>query len=165
MSRFVSKCFLAIGLIVAVIFMMPQPAIGQQSGQLNKQSESIKVSDQELESFVDLQEKLGAIQDTARQNMVAAIRDVGLDLNTYNKIAKQIKSAKSMDDINASKEQVQQVQNASGEVQQIQRNMRQKQQKAINEEEMSLQRFQEIRQAAMQNPKLLQRMQQLGPNK
>lgn len=161
MSHLMRKWIIAAGLILAVIFVLPQPALSQQRGNMQNQTQAMDISDQELEKFVKVQAKMTTIQDSARQNMVTAIQNTGLDVQTFNKISKQLQSAKSMEDVDASKDQMQKVQKASQEVQKIQKSMRQKQQQVLNDQAMSPQRFQEIRQAAMKNRKLLQRMQLL----
>mgnify|MGYP006278335795 CR=1 FL=1 len=159
MSNLIRKGVVVSGLIIALIFLGSQPVLCQQSGPLTKQQETIDVSDQELKEFIKVQNKLAVIQDSARQEMVAAIKGAGLDVKSFNKISKQMQGAQSMEDVDASADKVKKVQKAAGKVQSIQRSMQQKQQQTINNEKMSLQRFQEIRQAAMQDRKLLQRMQ------
>ena len=155
----VRKGFVVAGLIVAIIALVSQPALSQKTSPFSKQQKTIDVSDQELQEFINVQDKLAAIQDSARQEMVVAIQDVGLDVKTFNKVSKQVQKAQSMQDVDAPKSQVQKVQKAAGKVQKIRKSMRQEQQQAINDEQMSFKRFQEIRQAAMQDRKLLQRMQ------
>ena len=159
MSNLVRKGFVVAGLIVAIIALVSQPALSQKTSPFSKQQKTIDVSDQELQEFINVQDKLAAIQDSARQEMVVAIQDVGLDVKTFNKVSKQVQKAQSMQDVDAPKSQVQKVQKAAGKVQKIRKSMRQEQQQAINDEQMSFKRFQEIRQAAMQDRKLLQRMQ------
>ncbi|MFO7891757.1 MAG: DUF4168 domain-containing protein [bacterium] len=160
----VGKWGFAAGVIVAMFFSMSQTALSQQPGQM-QQKQTIEVSDQELEKFMAVQGKMVTIQDSARQKMITAIEDVGLDLDTFNQTVEQMQSAESMDEVDASERQVQQVQEASREIQTIQNSLQQEVYKVMAEEEMSPDRFGEIRQAAIQDPELQQRMQQIEQKK
>ena len=133
----------------------------QPSTRMQKQAPNIEVSDSELESFANLQEDLISIRKGAREKMINAIEDKGIELQKFNKISKQMRNAKSMEDIDASKSEVQKVQEASRSVRQIQQSIQQEQQKLINEQEMTVERFQKIQQATMQDPELQQRVREM----
>mgnify|MGYP006289931887 CR=1 FL=1 len=133
----------------------------QQPGQMQQQAPNIEVSDNELEQFVNLQEDLMAIRNNARKKMTEAIQDNGIDIQTFNKISKQMQNAESMKDVDASKSEVQKFQKASKSVMKVQQSIQKEQQKAIDDQDLSVDRFRKIQQAAMQDPELQKRVQNM----
>jgi hypothetical protein len=136
-------------------------ANNQPPTKMQKQATNIEVSDSDLKSFAKLQEDLISIRKDAREKMINAIEDKGIDLQKFNKISKQMRNAKSMNDIDASEAEVQKVQEASRSVRKIQQSIQQEQKKVINEQEMTVERFQKIQQATMQDPELQQRVREM----
>lgn len=133
----------------------------QQPGQMQQKAPDIEVSDNDLEQFVNLQEDLMAIRKNARKKMTEAIQDNGIDIQTFNKISKQMQNAESMKDVDASKSEVQKFQKASKSVMKVQKSIQKEQQKAIDDQDLSVDRFRKIQQAAMQDPKLQKRVQNM----
>ena len=160
-SHSTSRRILAASLIVTILLMLPQALFSQQRGQMQQKREPIEVSDQELEEFVEVQDKMIKAQNNARQKMIAAIEDEGLDLRNYNKITKQMRNAESMDEVDAPKEQVEKARKASQKIMKIRQSMNKEQQQLINDEDISLKRYQEIEQASMQDPELQKRIQKI----
>ncbi|NIV15599.1 MAG: DUF4168 domain-containing protein, partial [Aliifodinibius sp.] len=160
MQYAVLRWFSTAVLVVAMVVMSPQIAWSQLPGQMQQQ-QKIQVSDQELQKFANAMEKVKSIQDSAQQQLIGAINDAGLDVETYNKTVKQMQKAKSMEGVQASQQQVKQVQQAAKEVKSIRTSAQQDMQKAIEGEGMTQKRFQTIARSMRQDPQLQQRLQEI----
>ncbi len=149
----------SIGLIIGLFFISQNNVWSQEASQM--QQEKLEVSDVELNRFANALHKLQGIQDSTQQEMIAAVENTGLEVETYNQVMKELQNAESMEDVNASEEKVQQVQQAYQEVQEIQISQEQEIAEAIQEEGLKSDRFQKILQAVQQDPELMQRLQNL----
>ncbi len=149
-------------LIVALFFLVPQIALSQQPNQMpnqmQEQAKSIEVSDEEVTTFVKAQNKLLDVQEKSTEKMMTTIEDEGLDVEVYNKIARQAQRANSAEDINATGDELQKFQNASTKVSKIQQSMQQEQEEVLKKMDMSPKRYQEIEMAAMQDMKLQEKI-------
>ncbi|MFP4546597.1 MAG: DUF4168 domain-containing protein [Fidelibacterota bacterium] len=151
-------------LVVALFFLLPQIALSQQPNQMpnqmqgQEQAKSIEVSDEEVTTFVKAQNKLLDVQEKSTEKMMTTIEDEGLDVEVYNKIARQAQRANSAEDINATETELQKFQNASTKVSKIQQSMQQDQEEVLKKMDMSPKRYQEIEMAAMQDMKLQERI-------
>ncbi len=141
--------------------MQQKQSAPQQPRQMQQQAPDIEVSDSELEKFVNLQGDLVSIQKKARDKMTKAIEDEGMAVQTFNKISQQMQNAKSMDDIDAPKSEVKKFQEASKSVRKVQQSMQKEQQKAIENQDLSVNRFRKIQQVTMQDPELQKRIKKI----
>jgi len=133
MFRKAGKTALTVLFIFTMIgILYPTLAMSQQSGQM--QQSQVDVSDQELEQFVNAMQEVNTIQQEARNDMITAVESTGLTIETYNDLVKQMQGAETMDDVDASQEQMEKVQQAADSITTIQTSMRQEMQSAMNEE-------------------------------
>ncbi|WP_185958419.1 DUF4168 domain-containing protein [Fodinibius sediminis] len=148
----------------------PSPQQQQQSpnpmGQLQQPAPDIEVSDEEAETFVDAAMGAREVQMKARETMIGVIESEGLNIETYQKIAQSNQMGQqAQDSTNISDEQMEKFQNVSDSLQQVQGEIQQEVIAAVEEAGMEIQRFQQISQAAQQDPELRQKIQSKMQNR
>ena len=140
----------------------------QQSPALQQGAQDIKVSDQELESFVKAAVKVDELQKESETKMVKAIQDEGLEPNRFieintiqqnpsaaeNEVAENEVSEKELDNYNK----------AMKEVQSIQHSVQTEQVKVIEQEGLDVNRYVQIAKAAQQDPGLMKKIQDMQKN-
>ena len=134
----------------------PQAQLNQQ---LN-QAPDIDLSKAELQQFADVVESLQGIQQQARQDMLNAIQDEGLDANRYSQIMKSQQDPQST--IEVSDQEMEQFQAANELIQEIEQDMRGTSMNAIEEEGFTPERFQTVLMAVRNDPELQQRLEQIN---
>lgn len=159
MNRAAGKLLLTMVLVLAMLGLRPELVRGQQPGQM--QQTEIEVSDQELQQFASAMEEVNAIQENARNDMRVAVEESGLTIESYNQIVKEMKNAQTMADVSASEEEVEKVQDVADSISVIQTTMQQEMQEALQDEDLTQERFQAILQAVQSDPQLQQRMQEV----
>ncbi len=160
MFRSTFQWFVTMIMLLSVLAVAPEKVFSQQPQQM-PQRQNVDVSDQELQKFSNALEKVNTIQQNAQKEMVVAVNDAGLDVQTYNTAVKQMRNAQAPGEVELSEEKINKVQKASKNVQSIQEQMQQDVKNAIEEEDMKRQRFQQILQAMRTDPSLKQRMQKI----
>lgn len=141
-----------------------------QPGQMQQESApEVDLSDEEANTFADAAMAAQEIQMEAQQKMVGIIEDEGLDVETYQKIAQSQQmgqgqgaqgqgSDTAADDISDS--DMEKYENATQAIQDAQEGIQEEVASAVEDEGMEMQRFQEISQAAQQDPELQKQIQQ-----
>lgn len=141
---------------------MQQPQSNPQA-QLNQQlnqAPDIDLSNAELQQFADVVESLQGIQQQARQDMLNAIQEEGLDANRYSQIMKSQQDPQST--IEVSDEEMEQFQAATELIQEIEQDMRSTSMNAIEEEGFTPERFQTVLMAVRNDPELQQKLEQMN---
>lgn len=127
------------------------------SNGLNAQEEgastSTSVSDQDLETFVVIYKEVQTENQKVQQKMVGTIEEEGMDVNRYNEINQA--SANPNAEVDATDEEMEMYEEVTKKVENIQTTFQQKVKTLIEEEGMSLKRYQEVY-AALQKDKSLQ---------
>jgi len=130
-----------------------------QLGQLQQPPQTdTDVSDKEVETFADAFVDAREVQANAQEKMVDVIEDEGLDVETYQKIAQAAQRGQAKE-ADASDEEIEKFENASNKLREVQGEIEKKVKDAVEENGMEMKRFQEISQAAQQDPELQQEIQ------
>src|SRR5699024_5738281 len=122
-------------------------------GQGQQAPQDVNVSDKEADEFADAAVKAQEVQLKAQKKMIGAIKDQGLDLKTYQKIATQSAQGGKATN-NVSKKDMQKYQKATYKIKKIQKNTQKKVTDAVKGTGMDMQRFQEISHAAQRDTTL-----------
>ncbi len=155
---------ISILLLVENIYAQSSPAgstqsIQQQMGAAQLPEEAKDVSDQELENFLTVNQKMQSVQIETQKKMHTVISEEGLSPKRYDEIARsQMDKSKNAD---ASEEELQKAQKASNRMQTLQQQMHTKGAEVIQEEGLTPVRYQQIGMAIQQKPELQKRYQQL----
>jgi hypothetical protein len=140
-----------------------QPQAQQQSpmmGQRQQAPSNVKVSDKEADKFADAAVNAQKVQMNAQKKMIGAIKDQGLDLKTYEKIAQSSQGGNAANDNNVDKKTMKKYQKATDSIKKIQKNTQKKITDAVNDAGMKMQRFQEISRATQQDTALQNKIRQ-----
>lgn len=153
----------------------PQQAAQQQQqpdqmGQMQQQAApDIDVSDDEAEQFVDAAMDAQEVQMEAQKKMIGVIEEEGLDVETYQKIAQSNQMGQSPqgqgqgqgqdEQSDISEGDMEKFESVSESLQEMQGEIQQEVVAAVENAGMEMQRFQQISQAAQQDPELRKTIQ------
>ena len=126
-----------------------------------QQAPQIEVSDDELESFVEVSTVAQQIQMEAQSDMVAVVEEEELTVETYNVIAESRYMDQPDDQLDVTQEELDKFEAASERIGEMERELDQAVAQAVEQEGMSMDRFMEINVALQQDPALQQRIQQM----
>lgn len=115
------------------------------------------VSDQELEKFASALEHVQIINQEAQQEMVKAIQEEGLDVESYTKIQQAQQNPNQ--EVEATDEEMEKYNSVSGDIEKIQMQSQQKMEEKIKEEGLTIERYQEIVAALQASPELQENLQ------
>lgn len=132
----------------------------QLPNQMQQPSADIDVSEDELSIFTNAVVAAQKVQMKAQQKMVEAIKDEGMDVETYSQIAQATQRGQSTDQLDVSDENLQKFKSVSDDLMDIQKQAGEKMSEVIEEEGMQMDRFQKINMAVQQDRELQQRIQQ-----
>ncbi|WP_372637087.1 DUF4168 domain-containing protein [Fodinibius sp.] len=146
----------------------PQQQPGQM-GQMQQSAPDIDVSEEEAETFVDAAMDAQQVQMKAQKRMIGIIEEEGLDVETYQKIAQSTQMGQSpqgqsqdqTQDADISDEEMEKFESASESLQEVQGEIQQEVTTAVEDAGMEMQRFQQISQAAQQDPELRKTIQSM----
>ncbi|MEE4196040.1 MAG: DUF4168 domain-containing protein [Bacteroidales bacterium] len=117
------------------------------------------VSDQDLETFAVAFQQVQSLNQTAQQDMVKAVQDEGLSVQRYNEMLQGEKDpAKNANATNQEKEQFEKI---NQQIAVIQQKAQQTMQQKIQDEGLTVKRYQEIAFAIQNSPELQEKIQQL----
>jgi hypothetical protein len=137
-----------------------QPMDGQMQGQMQQPDINTEVSDDELDQFLDASAKAQQVQMGFQQQMISIVEDEGIEVETYIQIAEGLQMGQNEEDLNVSEEDMEKFNRASSSIEEVGQEMDSQLETAIEEEGMSIERFQEINMAVQQDPGLQQRLQE-----
>ncbi len=137
-------------------------SIRQQMGASQMPQPAKNVSNQELKSFLAVNEKMQSVQIETQKKMESVIKEVGLSPKRYDEIAQSQMSGNSNAD--HSDEELKKAQNASNQMLSLQQQMHTKGEKVIKEEGLTPMRYQQIGMAIQQKPEIQQRYKELVEN-
>lgn len=148
--------FLAATLFFSINAMAQVPMQqGQQQQQVNTD-----FSDEELEGFVNVYVKASEIQQENEMVMMQAIEEEDLELERFNEILTSRQNQESVQDINATPEELAAFNKAAEKIMQVQ----QEAQTEINElieEEIGAEKYQQIAMAYQQSPEVQQKVNEM----
>lgn len=139
-----------------------QEAPDMQNPQMPQSSEAMNFSDEELEKFVDIDMQLQPMQQQAQQEMIATVEEKGMAVEKFQEIAQ---SQQQGDSTAFSSEEMQSFNEINEDLSEIDRQLREEVQAKIEEEGVSLERYQEIAMAVNQDPSLQQKLQEIFQSK
>lgn len=116
------------------------------------------VSDNDLETFAAAFQQVQAIDQKAQQDMVKAVQDEGLSVERYNELLQNEENPEQ--NANPTEEEKQQFENVNIQIKGIQNKAQQSMHKKIQDEGLSIKKYQEIAYAIQNSPELQERLQQ-----
>jgi hypothetical protein len=116
-----------------------------------------EVSDNELDFFAQAFREIQVIDQQVQMEMLSTVQEEGIDVDRFNEfLTAQQDPAQEFD---ASEEELNKFAAAYQEIEEIQEKALQQMEKAITENELTLERYQEIAMTIQANPELLQKLQ------
>lgn len=129
-------------------------------GQMQQSAPDVDLSDEEADVFTDAIMNAQKIQMQAQQKMVGIIQDEGLDVETYQKIAKASQMGQSPEESGASESDIEKFENANEAMEEVQKEIQDQIAQAVNDAGMEMERFQNINRAIQQDPELQKQIQE-----
>ncbi len=117
-------------------------------------------SDSELESFANAVVQIMSIQQQGQQQMMAVIEEADMTVQRFNEITMQVQEM-GVDQVEMSEEEAEVFIILSEEIEQIQINLEDIMIDTIEDEGITIEKYEEIMAAYQQDPELQQRVQQL----
>ncbi len=139
-----------------IVFFMGTAFLNAQTPQPKAATD---VSDKELTTFVAAFQQVQIINQQAQQNMAKAVQDEELSIERFNEM-KQSEQNPSQE-IQGTTEEMEQFDKANQQIVQIQKEATQSMQKKIEDEGLTIQRYQEIAMALQKSPELQQKIQKM----
>ncbi len=118
-----------------------------------------EVSDKEIKTFASAFQQVQALDQKAQQDMVKAVQDEGLSVQRFNEMLQSEEDPNQ--EANPTEEEKQQYENVNKQIAVIQQKTQQSMQKKIQDEGLSIQRYQEIAFAIQNSPELQEKFQGL----
>lgn len=136
---------------------------------MQESAPDIEVSDKEAEKFVQAAMAAQKVQMKAQKEMVQIIKDNGLEVNEFQKIAQSTQMGQSKPDTIA-QSKMDKFDSAQKELKKKQAEIQDKVSSSVEDTGMEMERFQKISQAAQQDTQLQKQlrkkmMQQMGGSK
>jgi len=162
MIKYLSLIALSLGLLACQSeqdqTMTEQAPQDNLKGQFEQQTPpEIEVSDDELETFVEISGVAQQVQMEAQSEMVSVVEDEDLSVETYNVIAE----SRYNDQPDVTREELDKFEAASERIGEMERELDQAVAQAVEQEGMSMDRFMQINMALQQDSSLQQRIQQM----
>lgn len=141
---------------------MQQDPMQQENPMQQEPTAQTEVSDEELETFLDVSSELQEIQMGSQQEMIAVVEDEGLTVEKYNAIAEAEQMGQPTDELeDVSSEDLEKYVQASTQIAEMEEELEPEFEQIIEENGMEMDRFQEINMALQQDPALQQRIQEM----
>lgn len=119
------------------------------------------VTDEELENFLTAVREVQEIRRGAQAEVQKIITDEGLELQRYRIIMMSKQNPQMADSITVSEQEQQAIEKIQPKIEKMNQELAKKFQAAIQENELTRQRFQEIARAVQSSPELQQRAQEI----
>lgn len=118
-----------------------------------------EVSDKEVTQFVAAVKKVQVINQESQQNMIKAVEEAELDIQRFNEIYGAMQDPNTEAD--ASDEEMEKFNKANTEIVNIQTEAQQKMEKEILDQDMTVERYQEINMQVQNDPELMEKVRML----
>ncbi|MCF8221664.1 MAG: DUF4168 domain-containing protein [Bacteroidales bacterium] len=118
-----------------------------------------KVSDKEIKQFVSAVKKVQVINQASQQKMMKAVENSGLDRQRFNEIYVAMQDPDT--DVDSSDEEMEKFNKANTEIVKIQTEAEQELKKEILDQNLTIERYQEITMQLQNDPELMQKVQAL----
>lgn len=124
------------------------------------QAQQTEFSDEELEQFADAVTEVMTIQQQGQTEMMTKIEEHDMDVQRFNEINMQAQEM-PLDEIEATEEELESFQMINQEIEQIQIELEAELIETIEEQGLSLEKYEAIMGQYQQDPELQQRIQEL----
>ena len=146
--------------LFAVMSAAPMVAQTQQMGQASQQSqEKIEVSDAELGKFADAFKQIQVMSQQANQKMAKTVSDEGLEVQRFNEIHKASLDPNKESD--ATPEEEKKHKAILAKLDTMQKDFEGKVEKIIENQDMKVERYQQVAAALQTDTELQQRLQKI----
>lgn len=133
-----------------------------QGQQMQNKAKVDSVTDAELKKFVKSTTKIQKIQQNTQQEVKKLVNDEGMKFPRFQMIMMSKQNPQLADSVKTTKKEEQTIQKIQPQLQKISQGVRQKFVKAIQDQGLTPQRYQQIAQAVRTNPELSQRFQEIA---
>lgn len=139
-----------------------QSESGQSMGEQMQPQQPVDtdVSDRELDQFVEATIRAQEIQIKSQNEMASRVEDEGISVERFNEIAEAQQKGQSEDEIGATSDEMDSFEKAMEAIQELNQEVQPEVEKAIEDEGISMNRFQEINMAIQQDQELQQQVRQ-----
>ncbi|SHJ19638.1 protein of unknown function [Tangfeifania diversioriginum] len=144
--------------LILVFTMAASVAFAQVPQQMPQQQQDIDVSDGEINQFASVFVELQSMNQGVQQEMMSAVADEGIEVQRFNEIMQAQQDPNQ--EVDASEDELQNFAKASQAVEQIQAKVQKEMEKVITENDLTVQRYQQIMMAVRTDTELQQRLQQ-----
>lgn len=135
-----------------------EQATGMEDLQMEQSPVPNDISEEELEKFVAIDMQLQPMQQEAQQKMIATVEENGMAVEKFQEIAQ---SQQQGDTAAFSEAELQSFNEINEDLSEIDNQLRQEAQTKIEEEGVTIERYQEIAIALNQDPNLQQKIQEI----
>ncbi len=157
-SMLISSCFIFSGAFAQEqqpAQEMPAPADAQTGSQ-----ESF--SDEDIQAFIDVNEKVMEVQKAGEQQMMEAIEKEDIPVDRFNEIL--MARQQPDQEVDATPEELAAFSKAAEKVMEVQKDLEAKAIKTIEDQGMKMEKYQQIMMAYQQSPEVQQQVQKLMGN-
>jgi len=148
--RFFKKNHVFAAIALAFVFLAATPVKANPGG----------FSDDELQQFANAVVQVISIQQEGQTEMIAAIEEHDMTVQRFNEINMQAQQM-PLEDVEATEEELENFEKASATVEEVQIELEDVLIGTIEEEGLSLEKYEEIMAEYQQNPELQQRIQEM----
>jgi len=141
-----------------LVFTMAASVAFAQVPQQMPQQQDIDVSDGEINQFASVFVELQSMNQGVQQEMMSAVEEEGIEVQRFNQIMQAQQDPNK--EVEANEEELQNFAKASQAVEQIQAKVQKQMEKVITENDLTVQRYQQIMMAVRTDTELQQRLQQ-----
>ncbi|MFD2514967.1 DUF4168 domain-containing protein [Pontibacter locisalis] len=141
----------AAALMASMIFGQTAFAQDTAAPQTQEQQADLKFSDAELEKFIEVNGKVVEIEKEGRQAMVTAIKDADLTVDRFNELAKAHRQDK-LKEVAKDEAEVDAFVAAAKSLAEVQPETKKKVEEAIQEAELTVEKYDEIMTAFQKDP-------------
>ena len=136
----------------------PEAETPQQEA-LPEQAPETSIDSEEIERFANAFESVQALQNEARDSMMQAIEEEGLDIETYSQVFQmQQQGLEPSEEL--SQEEQEQFEQVDARINEIEQEAQADIEQAITDADLEVERFEEIFMAIQQDPELQQQVQE-----
>lgn len=145
--------------VVLGLLLLTGTAFAQ--GQQMQGASADSVSDEELKTFVETTKEVQAMQQEVQMEMQNMIKEEGLTLDRYQKIMQSKQNPEAAGDIEITPEEENTINQLQPKIQSMGQETQQAQIATIEDNGLTLQRYQQIAQTLRSNPAMMQKVQKM----
>lgn len=144
------------------ILMMAGSALAQGQQMQNNQADTVTVSDQELQKFVDTAQELQQIQQDIQSEVQEMVKEKDMEFQRFQQIMMSKQNPQMAQQIKVTDEEEAAIQEMQPKLQKIQQEAQQEQVSIIQDNGLTPQRFSQIAQKVQSDPEMMQRFQNMS---